>query len=104
MIINGLTINESEFILENGKVGKIAVFLYCGNYDPQVYLDMAVENYTKKKNDVQPHFIELISASLDNPWMRVVISSVNDMFQEVFDTNKHHIENSLHNKLVDIGI
>ena len=91
--MNGLTINESEYLLENGKMGKIAVFIYAGSGEPSRILDWAVHEYTKEINGVENIFTELIGANLDNPWMRVVISDVNDMYQENFDISRHHITN-----------
>jgi hypothetical protein len=103
--MNDLTINESEYLLENGKMGKIAVFLYSGSGEPSRILDGAVHEYTKEINGVDNSFTELIGANLDNPWMRVVISGVNDMYQENFDINRHHITNPSmvrQNKLTNI--
>ena len=88
-----LTINESEYLLENGKMGKVAVFLYSGSGEPSRVLDWVVREYIKPIDGVENNFTELIGANLDNPWMRVVISGVNDMYQENFDTNRHHITN-----------
>jgi len=82
-----LTINESNYTLANKQKGKIAVFLYTGKSDPKAILDKAVSQY------VGTHpFHELIDAYLDNPWMRVVISDINGMKQEIFDPSKHTIK------------
>ena len=77
--IEGLTINEAEYKLENGDNGKIAVLIYNGNKDPKQILDYAVKEYTGKNN-----YHELIDSHLDNPWMRVIISDINSMKQEEF--------------------
>jgi hypothetical protein len=89
MKIKGLSINESEFRLDNGKMGKIAVFIYYGEFDPERMLDAAVKEYTK---DSEKNTYVLMSENMDNPWMRVLVSEINDMFQEEFDTNKHHVD------------
>lgn len=89
MKIKGLTISESEFRLENGRMGKIAVFIYCGDRDPSGILDMAVREYVK---DSKKETHELMDANLDNPWMRAVVSEINDMFQEVYDSEQHHVD------------
>jgi hypothetical protein len=91
MKVKGLTINESEFPLENGKWGKIAVFLYSGPRDPRPILDGAVEEYTKLKDGIDNPSWEFIAASLDNPWMRIVLSNLNDMKQEEFDSDLHNV-------------
>ena len=40
-----VTINESEYNLENGEKGKLAVFLYGGSGDPFANLNMAISSY-----------------------------------------------------------
>ncbi len=82
--IPGLTINESEYGLENGGKGKIAVLMYIGEGDPKQMLDYAVQKYVGKAA-----YHELIDANLDNPWMRVILSDINSMKQEPFDESKH---------------
>lgn len=85
--IKDLTINESTFTNEDGSLGKIAVFIYSGSSDPSPILKWAVNNYVED----EPYF-ELISSSLDNPWMRVVISNINKMKQESFNKDKHKLK------------
>jgi len=80
MIIDGLTINEAEYDLENGSKGKVAVFLYYGSGEPSKVLNFAIHSYV----DGQPYY-EFIDAEMNNPWMRVVVSNINDMKQESFD-------------------
>lgn len=80
-IIEDLSINESDYALENDKgKGRVAVFLYSGSGDPIKILNYAVKSYV---DDNQ--YYEFIDSSLSNPWMRVVISNINDMKQESFD-------------------
>lgn len=83
--INGLSINEAKYDLGKGKKGKIAVLIYSGSGDPKPILDYAVNIYA---NDL---YTELIDANLDNPWMRVILSDVNEMNQEIFDADKHRL-------------
>ena len=78
--IEGLTINESEYNLNNGKKGKIAVLIYNGAADPTKVLDYAVHQYVQ-----QSGYHELVDANLDNPWMRVILSDINDMPQHQFE-------------------
>lgn len=84
--IKGLTINEAEYKLPNGNKGKIAVLIYSGESDPSKVLDHAVHIYVENNG-----YHELIDAHLDNPWMRVIVSDINGMKQEDFDTEKHRI-------------
>ena len=83
MIIEGLTINESEYMLENGDMAKVSVFLYSGKLDPIKILDYAIKIYSNGEK----HY-NLMDSSLSNPWMRVVLSNINDMYQEPFDNQK----------------
>lgn len=84
--IPGLTINEAEYALENGGKGKIAVFIYAGISDPKKVLDLAIHQYVGNNG-----YNELIDANLDNPWMRVVLSNINNMKQEPYDSDKHKL-------------
>ncbi len=86
-IIEGLTINEAEYKLEKGGNGKIAVLIYNGSGDPKQILDYAVHEYVGTNG-----YHELIDAHLDNPWMRVIVSDINSMKQEVFDKSKHKLK------------
>lgn len=88
--IPGLTINESVYALKDGKKGKIAVFMYTGEADPENVLDYAVSIYVEDNG-----FHELIDANLDNPWMRVIVSDINDMKQEQFDPITHRLNSNL---------
>lgn len=81
-----LTINETTFELNKNKKGKIAVFMYSGDSDPVKILDDAVRLYV---GEVGYH--ELIDYNLDNPWMRVVLSDINEIQQQIFIPNKHKL-------------
>ncbi len=85
--IAGLTINEAEYPLEKYGSGKIAVFIYTGSGDPKQILDYAVHEYVETNG-----YHELIDANLDNPWMRVIVSDINNMKQEPFDTLIHKLK------------
>ena len=84
--IENLTINESEYPLANGKMGKIAVFIYMGTRDPHTVLSAAVEDYVGEHE-----YYELLESSMDNPWMRVIVSNINDMKQEPFNSEFHKL-------------
>lgn len=83
---NGLTISESVLSNEDGTQGKVAVFLYSGLENPSPILTHAVRTYVGDKE-----YHEFIDIGMDNPWMRVVLSNINDMSQEVFDKEKHSL-------------
>jgi len=75
-----IRINESEYDLENGKKGKLAIFLYSGPSDPKPELDKAIRIYVDN-ND----YYEFVYAQLNCPWIRFVMSNINDMKQDTFD-------------------
>jgi hypothetical protein len=74
--IERLSINESEYDLKDGSKGKLAVLIYVGDRDPREVLDWAVEKYTEG-SDGKYH--ELIDSELNCPWVRVILSNINDM-------------------------
>jgi len=82
--IPGLTISRSDYDLEKSGKGSIAVFIYNGNADPKKILDFAVSEYVGTNG-----FHELIDANLDNPWMRVILSDINNMRQDPFVLAEH---------------
>jgi len=77
--IKGLKINESTYNLENGKKGKVAVFIYAGSHDPRPIIDSAIRIYVDGNN-----YYEFIDSQLNCPWMKVVFSNLNDIKQEKF--------------------
>lgn len=79
-------IQESNFKLKNNGNGKIAIFLYAGEGDPIKQIDKAVSSYVKDKS-----YTELVDIEMDNPWLRIVISGINEMKQEDFDSLKHQL-------------
>ena len=80
-MIKKLKISEAEYDLPDNKgKGKIAVLMYNGGADPKKVLDLAVREYVQNNG-----YHELIDAHLDNPWMRVLLSDINNMEQKDFD-------------------
>lgn len=79
-------INYSTFTLKDGGKGAIAVLIYSGPGNPKTALDWAVSTITD-----EIRFFELIDAHLDNPWMRVIITNINDMEQEDFNATRHKL-------------
>lgn len=90
--IPDLTINEALYDLPGGKKGKIAVFIYSGGADPKRILDLAITSYVGDNG-----YHELIDANLDNPWMKVVISNINDMDQHVFEPSEDKLSKEITN-------
>lgn len=78
-----VTINESSYKLKDGTEAKIAVFIYTGSGDVRSKLNDAVRKYVCGNE----HY-ELIDSSLTTPWVRVVLSNINDMKQETFIDQK----------------
>lgn len=90
--ISGLSISKSEYDLEKGGKGTLAVFIYTGSADPKKVLDFAVNQYVQTVG-----YHELIEANLDNPWMRVIVSDINGMKQNPFDPNTDRLKKSSSN-------
>ena len=86
--ISGLTLSEAEYDLQDKKKGNIAVFLYTGEKDPKKVLDDAVNAYLTENNSCH----QLIDAHLDNPWMRVILSDINNMKQKQFVHGKDRMK------------
>lgn len=85
--IAGLKISEATYNLPDNKgEGKIAILMYQGGADPKKILDYAVHLYVENHG-----YHELIDAHLDNPWMRVLLSDINDLNQEDFDADEHKL-------------
>ena len=79
-------IQESTIDLKQGGKGKVAIFLHSGEGNPVVELDEAVTQYVGDKEASQ--FIDI---NMDNPWVTLVISEINEMVQVDFDPSKHHL-------------
>ena len=81
-----------EFELVNGKG---AVFAYVGNGDPVRPLDKAIYQYTGGIKH-----IHLVDANMNNPWVRVVLSDIDEIqtggtdFNEILrDVRLNHLLN-----------
>ncbi len=85
--MNNVVIQESTIDLTSGQKGKVAVLMYAGEEDPVAKLDWAVSEYVQNKG-----FNEFIDSHMDNPWVRVIISGINEMNQEDFDPSKHTLK------------
>jgi hypothetical protein len=85
----GLTINESDYKTKKGK-GRIAVFLYGGKKDPRQVLDNAIYQYVGNNG-----YHELVDSNMDNPWMRVILSDINNIEQKQFDGDIHKIDKKI---------
>lgn len=82
----GVKINQAQYDLANGHKGRVAVILYSGTGDPKPILDAVISNYVENEG-----YHELIDSNLDNPWMRVILSDINNMHQEDYDPIHHKI-------------
>jgi len=82
-----VTIQESTIDLTFGRKGKIAVFMYVGEDDPVAILDNAVSQYVGHEG-----YSEFIDINMDNPWVRVVMSGVNEMNQVPFNPAIHKLK------------
>ena len=81
-------IQESSTILKNGKNGKVAFLIYDGVDDPVGKLDSAVSEYVG--NVEHKHFVDI---NMDNPWIRVVVSGINEMEKYDFNPKEHNLKN-----------
>lgn len=81
-----IKIEESTINLKYGREGKVAILMYVGEDDPVSKLDDAVSEYVG--NVAYNQFIDI---NMDNPWVRVIISGINDMEQEDFDPKTHKL-------------
>ncbi|SMG49313.1 hypothetical protein SAMN05661096_03599 [Marivirga sericea] len=82
-----IVIQESSIELTHGRKGQIAVIMYAGDNDPVAKLNLAVSQYVGNVGHSQ--FVDI---SMDNPWVRVIISGINEMKQEDFDPLKHKLK------------
>lgn len=84
MIYNDVQIKE--FHVGNG--GKIAI-LRGGINKPKSYMDGVISEYVG--HALHNQFIEIF---LDNPYVRVIVTGINDFDYEEFDTEKHHLDDN----------
>lgn len=70
---------------KKNKVGRIAIIVGgTQSANPKGVIDEAVQQYVGNKP-----FCQFTEIHLDNPWVRIVISGINDIQYEPFDTNHH---------------
>ena len=82
-----IKIQESSIELTQGRTGKIAVLQYVGDDDPIAKLDWAESEYVGSNR-----YMEFIDVNNDNPWIRVIISDINEMNQVDFDPSIHKLK------------
>lgn len=82
-----IKIEESEINLTHNRKGKVAILMHSGDGDPVNELDLAVHQYVG--NELHMQFVDI---NMDNPWVRVIISGINEMEQENFDPTKHGLK------------
>jgi hypothetical protein len=80
-------IQESQIDLTHGRKGKVAVLIYSGEEDPVSKLDLAVHQYVGTVG-----YNEFIDINMDNPWVRVILSGINEMEQVDFDPTIHKLK------------
>lgn len=83
MKVENVIYQEAETTNKNVKVG---ILIYTGVGDPVKHLNDAVHYYVGTN-----FYNEFIDANMDNPWVRVIIKGINDIGQEPFDSEKHHL-------------
>lgn len=76
-----------EFHVEKGCVITI---LRGGLNRPKSYMDNVVCEYVG--HAIHNQFIEIF---MDNPYVRVIITGINDLNYDVFDTDKYHLPENL---------
>lgn len=72
-----------EFPVTNGKI----TILRGGLNKPKSYMDHVVSEYVG--HAMHNQFIEIF---LDNPYVRVIVTGINDFDYDTFDTNVYHLE------------
>jgi hypothetical protein len=86
--MGNIKIQESNIDLTFGRTGKIAIFLYSGDGDPVSELNSAVSTYVGYNS-----YHQFIDINMDNPWIRVIMSDLNEMEQVDFDPLIHRLNN-----------
>jgi hypothetical protein len=80
-------IQESSIELTHGRKGQIAVLMYVGDNDPVAKLNWAVSEYVG--NVLHNQFVDI---NMDNPWVRVIMTGINEMEQVDFNPLKHKLK------------
>lgn len=82
-----IEISEQPLLKNGQKVGKVAILRGGLNTDnPTEIMDNAVSKYVDRA--LHNQFIEI---HLDNPWVRVVVSGINDLKYDDF-TDQHLLD------------
>jgi len=82
-----IIIQESSIELTHDRKGQIAVLMYVGDKDPVAKLNLAVSQYVGNFSHIQ--FVDI---NMDNPWVRVIITGINEMNQEDFNPLIHKLK------------
>lgn len=86
--MNDQDIQIFEQLLDNGK-GTLSIL--CGGLgvsNPKAYMDSVVSNYVKGAM-----YNEFIEVFLDNPYVRVIITGINEVDFNKYDKNIHALDN-----------
>lgn len=90
--MENVKVNWSKFDLKNtDKKGVIVVLMYIGKGDPKPALDAVVSQMVQGCDG----FFEMIDANQDNPWTRVLMTSINNMRQENYNPTVHNLKKLL---------
>jgi hypothetical protein len=82
--MNKIEIFEQELKNRNKIVGKVAILRGGLNTDnPTAIMNDAVSTYVGTKG-----YNEFVEVFLDNPWVRVVVSGINELDYKEFTTQK----------------
>lgn len=85
--MNNIEIHESEIQKEDGGKAKLAILrTSSGSPNPIDELDTAVHYYVQ--NTGYHQFIEI---HLDNPWIRVILSDINELHFDNFKKDEHRL-------------
>ena len=71
-----------EIIEGNNKISIIR----GGINKPKSYMDKVVSDYTK--GELHNQFVEIF---LDNPYVRIIVSGINDFAYVTLNTSEHHL-------------
>lgn len=83
--MNDVQIYEQElFNHDNDNVGKLAILRGGLKSDnPTALMNSAVSEYVESKD-----YNEFVEIHLDNPWVRVIVSGINELDYEQFSSQK----------------
>ncbi len=79
-----IQIYEQEIKSNDNTVGKVAILRGgLGTDNPKEIMDNAVSTYVEKKP-----YNEFIEIFLDNPWVRVIVSGINELDYQDFNNQR----------------